>query len=183
MTTSGFGPGFGIAAMGQKVHNNAILLDGASLRTSIHGAVRMRPSVERFGSSRSNRAGILRVRTQSGAQIIATMRAGTNAFHGVLFHFLRNDKLDARNFFELPTNPKTPLRRNTFGGVFSGPILKNRTFFTVNGEFFRERRSRQAFEIYPTQRMRNGDLTSRSSPCRRVFNSDHGPEHRSAVPG
>jgi hypothetical protein len=97
--------------------------------------------------------------TQSGAQIIATMRAGTNAFHGVLFHFLRNDKLDARNFFELPTNPKTPLRRNTFGGVLSGPILKNRTFFTVNGEFFRERRSRQAFAIYPTQRMRNGDLT------------------------
>jgi hypothetical protein len=46
VTTSGFGPGFGIAAMGQKVHNNAILLDGASLRTSIHGAVRMRPSVE-----------------------------------------------------------------------------------------------------------------------------------------
>jgi hypothetical protein len=39
VTTSGLGPGFGIAAMGQKVHNNAILLDGAPLRTTIHGAV------------------------------------------------------------------------------------------------------------------------------------------------
>ena len=46
MTTSGFGPGFGIAAFGQKVHNNWIILDGAPLRTAIHGEVRMRPSVE-----------------------------------------------------------------------------------------------------------------------------------------
>jgi hypothetical protein len=45
VTTSGFGPGFGVAAIGQKVHNNAIMLDGAPLRTSIHGTVRMRPSV------------------------------------------------------------------------------------------------------------------------------------------
>jgi hypothetical protein len=160
VTTSGFGPGFGIAAMGQKVHNNAILLDGASLRTSIHGAVRMRPSVEAIEEFKVESGWYsAEYGTQSGAQIIATMRAGTNAFHGVLFHFLRNDKLDARNFFENPNNQKTPLRRNTFGGVLSGPILRNRTFFTANAEFFRERRSRQAFAIYPTARMRNGDLT------------------------
>jgi hypothetical protein len=160
VTTSGFGPGFGIAAMGQKVHNNAILLDGASLRTSIHGAVRMRPSVEAIQEFKVESGWYsAEYGTQSGAQIIATMRAGTNAFHGVLFHFLRNDKLDARNFFENPATSKAPLRRNTFGGVLSGPILRNRTFFTVNGEFFRERRSQQAFAIYPTTRMRNGDLT------------------------
>ena len=46
VTTSGFGPGYGIAAQGQKVHNNNIILDGAPLRTGIHGMVRMRPSVE-----------------------------------------------------------------------------------------------------------------------------------------
>jgi hypothetical protein len=160
VTTSGFGPGFGIAAMGQKVHNNAILLDGASLRTSIHGAVRMRPSVEAIQEFKVESGWYsAEYGTQSGAQIIATMRPGTNEFHGVLFYFLRNDKLDARNFFENPTAQKAPLRRNTFGGVLSGPILKNRTFFTVNAELFRERRSRQAFAIYPTQRMRNGDLT------------------------
>jgi hypothetical protein len=160
VTTSGFGPGFGIAAMGQKVHNNAILLDGASLRTSIHGAVRMRPSVEAIQEFKVESGWYsAEYGTQSGAQIIATMRPGTNAFHGVLFHFLRNDKLDARNFFENPNNAKAPLRRNTFGGVLSGPILRNRTFFTVNGEFFRERRSQQAFAIYPTARMRNGDFT------------------------
>ena len=107
VTTSGFGPGFGVAAMGQKVHNNAILLDGASLRTSIHGAVRMRPSVEAIEEFKVESGWYsAEYGTQSGAQIIATMRAGTNAFHGVLFHFLRNDKLDARNFFEAPIRKK-----------------------------------------------------------------------------
>ncbi len=167
VTTSGFGPGFGVAAMGQKVHNNAIYLDGAPLRTTIHGAVRMRPSVEAIEEFRVE-AGWYSAEygTQSGAQIVATIRPGTNDIHGTLFHFLRNEVLDARNFFELPTNKKTPLRRNTFGGVLSGPIRipkiydgRNRSFFTFNGELFRERRSTQGFGIYPTDRMRSGDLT------------------------
>jgi hypothetical protein len=160
VTTSGFGNGFGIAAMGQKVHNNAILLDGAPLRTSIHGIVRMRPSVEAIQEFRVESGWYsAEYGTQSGAQIIAAIRPGTNEFHGVLFHFLRNDKLDARNFFESPTAVKKPLRRNTFGGVLSGPIIKNKTFFTVNAEYFRERRSSQGFGIYPTEPMKRGDLT------------------------
>lgn len=167
VTTSGFGAGFGIAAMGQKVQNNAIYLDGAPLRTSIHGAVRMRPSVEAIEEFRVE-AGWYSAEygTQSGAQIVATIRPGTNQFHGTLFEFLRNDVLDARNVFELPGSAKQPLRRNTFGGVLSGPIWipklydgHNKSFFTFNGELYRERRSTRAFGIYPSQRMRRGDLT------------------------
>ena len=160
VTTSGFGVGFGIAAMGQKVHNNAVMLDGAPLRTAIHGILRMRPSVEAIEEFRVE-AGWYSAEygTQSGAQIVATIRPGTNEFHGVLFHFLRNEKLDARNFFEAPGARKVPLRRNTFGGVVSGPVLRNKTFFTFNAELFRERRSSQGFAIYPSQRMRDGDLT------------------------
>lgn len=167
VTTSGFGPGFGVAAMGQKVQNNAIYLDGAPLRTSIHGAVRMRPSVEAIEEFRVE-AGWYSAEygTQSGAQIVATIRPGSNAFHGTLFEFLRNDVLDAHNFFDAPGSRKAPLRRNTFGGVLSGPVWipkiydgHNKTFFTFNGELYRERRSTQGFAIYPTDRMRRGDLT------------------------
>lgn len=167
VTTSGFGPGFGIAAMGQKVQNNAIYLDGAPLRTSIHGAIRMRPSVEAIEEFRVE-AGWYSAEygTQSGAQIVATIRPGTNTFHGTLFEFLRNDILDAHNFFDPPGTKKTPLRRNTFGGVLSGPVWipgiyngTNRTFFTFNGELYRERRGTQGFGIYPTTRMKAGDLT------------------------
>ncbi|HWB96982.1 MAG TPA: TonB-dependent receptor, partial [Bryobacteraceae bacterium] len=158
VTTSTYGPGFGIASMGQKVHNNAVLLDGAPLKTSMHGVIRMRPSVEAIEEFRVESGWYsAEYGTQSGAQIIAAMKPGTNQFHGVLFEFLRNDKLDARNFFN--TGNKAPLRRNTFGGVLSGPIIKNKTFFTFNGEFLRERRSSQAYAIYPSEKMRAGDLT------------------------
>src|SRR5689334_6557112 len=158
VTTSGFGAGFGIASMGQKVHNNAVQLDGAPLKTSMHGVIRMRPSVEAIEEFRVESGWYsAEYGTQSGAQIVAAMRPGTNQFHGTVFEFLRNDKLDARNLFN--RGAKAPLRRNTFGGVLSGPIIKNKTFFTFNGEFFRERRSSQGFAIYPSARMRAGDLT------------------------
>ncbi len=161
VTTSGFGPGYGIAALGQKVHNNNIILDGAPLRTGIHGMVRMRPSVEAIQEFRIE-AGWYNAElgTQSGAQIITSIRPGTNEFHGTLFHFFRAEELDARNFFEdNPDIPKRPLTRNTYGGVLSGPIVKNKLFFTVNIESLSERRSGQSFATYPTQPMRNGELT------------------------
>ncbi|MCY4584984.1 MAG: TonB-dependent receptor [Bryobacterales bacterium] len=160
VTTSGFGPGYGIAALGQKMHNNNIILDGAPLRTGIHGMVRMRPSVEAIQEFRVE-AGWYNAEygTQSGAQIITSIRPGTNEFHGTLFHFFRAEELDARNFFENPNLPKRPLTRNTYGGVISGPIITNRLFFTANLESLSERRSNQGFGTYPTQLMRNGDLS------------------------
>ena len=92
VTTSGFGPGFGIASMGQKVHNNAIMLDGAPLKTSMHGAVRMRPSVEAIEEFRVESGWYsAEYGTQSGAQIIATIRPGTNQFHkALLFSILHS---------------------------------------------------------------------------------------------
>jgi Carboxypeptidase regulatory-like domain len=161
VTTSGFGPGFGIAAFGQKVHNNWIILDGAPLRTAIHGAVRMRPSVEALQEFKVE-AGFYQadLGTESGAQIISAIRPGSNEFHGTLFEFLRNDVVDARNFFEDPTQPKKPLRRNNFGSVVSGRILRDKLFFTMNYEGYIERSSSQAFAIYPTDAMKQGDLTA-----------------------
>ena len=86
--------------MGQKVHNNAVQLDGAPLKTSMHGVIRMRPSVEAIEEFRVESGWYsAEYGTQSGAQIVAAMRPGTNQFHGTLFEFLRNDKLDARNLF------------------------------------------------------------------------------------
>src|SRR6202521_890595 len=144
VTTSGFGPGFGIAAFGQKVHNNWIILDGAPLRTAIHGAVRMRPSVEALQEFKVE-AGFYQadLGTESGAQIISAIRPGTNEFHGTVFEFLRNDVLDARNFFENPASPKKPLRRNNFGAVTSGRILRDKFFFTMNYEGYIERSASQ----------------------------------------
>jgi hypothetical protein len=63
-----------------------------------------------------------------GGQISIVTRSGTNQFHGIVFNYLRNDALDANNWFANSTKqPKPPERQNDFGGTLSGPILRNRT--------------------------------------------------------
>src|SRR5437868_3603031 len=75
----------------------------------------------------------------SGAIVNLVTKSGTNDFHGSLFEFIRNDKLDARNFFNPRPDPKTAFRNNQFGGSVGGPIHKNKTFFFVAYEGQRER--------------------------------------------
>ncbi|MEW6731288.1 MAG: TonB-dependent receptor [Acidobacteriota bacterium] len=75
----------------------------------------------------------------SGAIINIVTLSGTNELHGSVLEFFRNDKLDARNFFNVKPAPKTSLRNNQFGFALGGPIVKNQTFFFVNYEGQRER--------------------------------------------
>src|SRR5271165_64656 len=78
-----------------------------------------------------------------GGQISIVTRSGTNAFHGTLFEYFRNDVLDANDWFNGYTNnpplPKAEERQNDFGGVFGGPIIKDKTFFFFSYEGLRLR--------------------------------------------
>lgn len=67
-----------------------------------------------------------------GPQMNIITKSGTNSLHGTLFEFLRNDALDAKDYFN--TGKKAPLRLNQFGGNLSGPLVKNKLFFFVNYE-------------------------------------------------
>ena len=70
-----------------------------------------------------------------GAQVQILTRSGTNDFRGTIFEYFRNDALDANDWFANSRNQKKPpLRQNNFGGVFGGPILKDRTFFFFSYE-------------------------------------------------
>ncbi len=62
----------------------------------------------------------------AGAYMNAVTKSGTNNFHGSAFEFLRNEKLNARNFF---ANNVPPFKRNQFGGTFGGPVRRDKTFF------------------------------------------------------
>jgi len=67
------------------------------------------------------------------------LRSGTNAYHGSVYEFLRNDKLDANNWFTNQSGGKIPpLRRNQYGLTFGGPIKKDKTFFFVDWDGTRE---------------------------------------------
>ncbi len=75
----------------------------------------------------------------SGSVVNIVTKSGTNDFHVALFEFLRNNKFDARNFFNIDSEPQTQLRNNQFGGSLGGPLVRNKTFFFVNYEGQRER--------------------------------------------
>jgi hypothetical protein len=72
----------------------------------------------------------------AGGQINLVSKSGTNQYHGSVFEFFRNDKMDARNPFD---TSKQPFRLNQFGGSIGGPIVKNKTFFFANYEGLRQR--------------------------------------------
>jgi hypothetical protein len=78
-----------------------------------------------------------------GAQISILTRSGTNQFHGTVFDYLRNDALDANNWFNgdinSPPLPKPKERQNDFGGTFAGPLIRNRTFLFFSYEGLRLR--------------------------------------------
>lgn len=79
-----------------------------------------------------------------GGVLNVTTKSGTNQFHGTLFHFFRNDKLDANSFFSNRAGlPRPALRWNQFGGNLGGPIRRNRAFFFANYEGAQVRRPTQ----------------------------------------
>ncbi len=96
----------------------------------------------------------------AGASVNIVTRSGGNSYHGSAFEFLRNDKLDARNFFS-PVRAK--LRFNNFGWNFNGPIKKDKLFFFVGQEYKRIRQdSAPVKRSLPTRAERSGDFSARS---------------------
>src|SRR5262249_33183036 len=131
--------GLGMSINGQDIRSNVYLLDGTLLNDFTNGPA---------GSAASTVLGtetIREFRVESNAysaefgrnfagQINAISKSGTNAFHGSLYHFHRNDNLDARNFFDRRPIGKPEFKRNQFGGTIGGPIKKDRTFFFAGYE-------------------------------------------------
>ena len=88
-----------------------------------------------------------------GGQMSIATRSGTNALHGTLFEYFRNDVLDAKDWFSGYTNnpplPKAKDRQNDFGGVLGGPIIKDRSFFFFSYEGLRLRQPATQETVVP----------------------------------
>ncbi|WP_321475256.1 carboxypeptidase-like regulatory domain-containing protein [uncultured Paludibaculum sp.] len=93
----------------------------------------------------------------TGGIITLSTRSGTNAYHGSLFEFLRNNALDARNFFAAQ---RPPLRLNQFGGSLGGPIQKDKTHFFLTWEQTRQISSTIALQTVPTLAQRAGAFST-----------------------
>jgi len=87
--------------------------------------------------------------TGTGGQVSVVTKSGSNAFHGSVFEYLRNDALDAANFFDNVIGQKAPLRLNQFGGSLGGPIVRDKAFFFFSYEGYRLRAGVNAIEAVP----------------------------------
>src|SRR6185369_6163937 len=87
--------------------------------------------------------------TGTGGQVSVVTKSGSNAFHGSLFEYLRNDALDAANFFDNVIGQKAPLRLNQFGGSIGGPIVRDKAFFFFSYEGYRLRAGVNSIEAVP----------------------------------
>jgi hypothetical protein len=149
-SATGTPPGEDFNGAGTREIQNEMSLDGISIMNNLITTTPVRPMVEavqeveiQTGTYSAQYGAYL------GVHINMITKSGTNQFHGALVEFLRNQVLDARSFFTLPTpaNPtaaKPPLRQNQFGVEFDGPVTipklyhgKDKTFFMASYEGYR----------------------------------------------
>ncbi len=149
-TTTGTPPGQDFNGAGTREIQNSMALDGISIMNNLITTTPTRPMVESIqemeiqtGTYSAQYGAYL------GVHINMITKSGTNQYHGALVEFLRNEVMDARTYFTLPTpaNPtasKPPLRQNQFGVEFDGPVIipklyngKDKTFFMASYEGYR----------------------------------------------
>jgi hypothetical protein len=140
--------GTGYAINGARNSMLDILVDGVS---TAH------PTVNGFSGNSTYSAEFGR---SNGGVVNVVYKSGTNELHGSLFEFLRNSKLDANDFFNNSQGrPLGSFKRNQFGAMVNGPIVKNRTFFLGSFEGLRERSSANTSTSVPTALQRAGDFS------------------------
>jgi len=174
VTFSRTGPVLNIS--GGRGNENNVMLDGAQLRGAIYESPQNLPSPDTMSEFRvlTNTYNAEYGRA-SGGVILAATKSGTNTFHGSIWEFLRNDALNARNFFAAD---KPILRQNQFGASISGPVIlprfgsggplfysgRDRTFFFFNYQGIRIRRQDLITSFPPTARERVGDFSESPDP-------------------
>jgi hypothetical protein len=128
-------------------------LDGANVTNFELGGTLIQPNVDAIQEFSVAAGNMSPEYGHTPNMINASLKSGANAFHGSLFEFLRNDDLDARNFF-LPN--KIPLKRNQFGGTIGGPIWKDKIFFFADYQGTRLRQGTAFSDVVPSVAQRAG---------------------------
>jgi hypothetical protein len=169
------GSGYSVSANGQREIHQVVSLDGVDAKDPRIHITNFVPSIEAIEEFKiQTNAYSAEVGFGGGAVTSITMKSGTNAFHGTLFEFLRNEALDAEAYFlnfELASGearrPKQQLRRNQYGMVLSGPVIKNKTFWAFNWEARRENTSSIQTAWFPSNTFKNGDYSRFLAPTAR----------------
>lgn len=148
-----------ISANGQRPIWSQVNVDGVSMVNNRHAYVNIFPSVDAIQEFRVQTGNFsAEYGVGAGANTSIQIKSGTNQFHGNAYEFLRNQALDARNFFVPAPRPKNILKQNQFGGTFGGPIVRNKTFFFTSYEGERSIAQSPSTTVVLTQAQRNGNF-------------------------
>jgi hypothetical protein len=144
------------AVDGQRPESNNFLIDGADNVSSVDGGFVLKPPIDAIAEFKilSHNANAEFGRNTGSTTNIVT-RSGTNSFHGAAWEFLRNDAMDASDYF---TQSVQPLKQNQFGATFGGPILKDKTFFFGYYEGFRNRQGKTVPATVPSAAEKQGNF-------------------------
>ncbi len=162
----------GFSVGGQRTTQNNFLLDGVDNNgAELAGAQRrsemVQPSIDAIQEFKvQTNAYAAEYGRAMGGVVNVTTKSGTNELHGTAFEFLRNEKLDAKNFFDPADRPKPPFKRNQYGWSVGGPLYipklvdgRNKIFWFADAEWTDIRESRTATSTIPTVGMRSGDFS------------------------
>jgi hypothetical protein len=175
-----------LSVNGQRELFNNYLIDGVDNNERTIGTIVVRPSMDAIAEMKVQTSlYTAEVGRTAGGVVNIITKSGTNEFHGSVFEFFRDDRLEAKNFFAR-TNPE--LRQNQFGGSIGGPIKKDRTFFFGDYERLQSRQELTFITTAPTDAMKRGDfsgagaiydpLTTSPAGVRTRFPGDIIPQNR-----
>jgi len=144
------------AVNGQRPESNNFLIDGANNFNGVDGGFVLKPPVDAIAEFRilTHNANAEFGNSLGSTTNIIT-RTGTNAFHGTLWEFVRNNAFDATRYFATSAEP---LKQNQFGGTFGGPIRRDKTFFFGYYEGFRDRQGETQGATVPSILERQGNF-------------------------
>lgn len=147
----------GYSSNGQRSSSNNFMVDGIDNNNYQGGSVSQLPSIDSIQEFQvQTNSYAAEYGRNSGSVVNLVTKSGTNQLHGALYEFLRNNALDARNFFANPNATSPELRLNQFGGAMGGPIRKDKTFFFGNYEGFRQVAGITRLTIVPTDAQKLG---------------------------
>jgi len=169
---------FAMHASGGREEFNQYLLDGVDNNDPYNNRFILQPPVETIQEFRveTNSYGAEFGRS-AGGQINIITRGGSNHWHGEAYEYFRNRELDARNYFEAPSE-KARYQRNQFGGALSGPVRADRAFFSANFGGLVERRGFSRLGVVPSAAQRTGDLSASPDPVVDPFTQQPFPGNR-----
>ncbi len=155
-----------IAVAGQRSAFNHFTLDGVENTDVNFNTYVILPSIDALQEFKVQTGIFPAEFGRATTQINASTKAGTNRFHGTLFEFLRNDKLDAKQYAFAGERPKDAFKWNQYGFTVGGPVTipglykgTDRLFFMSNFEGFNERRTTRTLYSVPSMKMRGGDFS------------------------